>query len=90
MGVWQITILLHKSYLVKVFLKGEGVKSPENLSTWYMVLINIFQKLMGQLDFRDDPIPSLLGLNPLKAYAHVLGVIKVGLLCLGVFKANPD
>ena len=55
-----------------------------------MVLINIFQKLMGQLDFRDDPIPSLLGLNPLKAYAHVLGVIKVGLLCLGVFKANPD
>ena len=34
-GVCQMTILLHKSYLVKVTKKG-GQKYPKNLTTWFM------------------------------------------------------
>ena len=35
-GVSQMTILLHKTCLVKVSKKGEGVKIPKNLTTWFI------------------------------------------------------
>ena len=36
-GVSQMTILLHKSYLIKVTTKGGGgSKIPKNLTTWFM------------------------------------------------------
>ena len=35
-GVGQMTILKHKSNLVKVTTKGRGVKIPKILTTWFM------------------------------------------------------
>ena len=35
-GVAQMSTLLNKSYLVKVSTKGEGVKMPQILSTWFV------------------------------------------------------
>ena len=36
-GVSQMSMLLHKPYLVKWSTKGEGgQKSPKKLSTWFM------------------------------------------------------
>ena len=35
-GVCQMTILLHKPYLLKVSTKGNGAKNSENLPTWFM------------------------------------------------------
>ena len=35
-GVSQMTILLHKPYLVKVITKGEGVKNTKKLIMWFM------------------------------------------------------
>ena len=35
-GVSQMTILLHKPYLVKVTTQGRGSKIPKNLTTWFM------------------------------------------------------
>ena len=49
-GFSQMTISLHKLYLVKVATKGRGVKIPKNLTTWfiddpsYQKYINVLQR----------------------------------------------
>ena len=63
MGVSQMTILLHKPYLVKVTTKGGGgSKIPEILTTWFM----------------NDPkvkyVSNILGHNAVESYGQWLNI----------------